>query len=115
MGLLWGVRMKFSTIVCCALIAAAGASPALAAGIGEGSGLSLLVQEQRARTDRGRERDEAGPRRDMRDMRGNGDAERGRMNPDERRQLRRDIQDAGKDIYPQAPQRRGEGRRSKRK
>lgn len=109
--------MKFSTIVCCALIAAGGASPALADRIGDGRGWSLLVQGQNSRTDRGRESDRAAPRRDMRDMRdirGGGDPGRGHMNPEERRQLRRDIQDAGKDIYRQAPPRRGDGRRSKR-
>ena len=34
-----------------------------------------------------------------RDTRAPAEADRGRMSPDERRQLRRDIQDAGKDIY----------------
>jgi len=35
----------------------------------------------------------------QRETRVPGEADRGRMSPDERRQLRRDIQDAGKDIY----------------
>jgi hypothetical protein len=35
----------------------------------------------------------------QRDMRAPGEPERGRMSPDERRQLRRDIQDAGREIY----------------
>ncbi|MEK7437605.1 MAG: hypothetical protein AAB150_12035 [Pseudomonadota bacterium] len=104
--------MKFSTFVCCGLIAAGGAAPVLASPFGEGAGFSLLVQAQRPGPGREREAEKPRPRRDMR---GSGDAERGRMNPDERRQLRRDIQDAGKDIYPQAPQRRGEGRRSGRR
>lgn len=104
--------MKFSTLVCCGLIAAGGAGPVLASPFGEGTGFSLLVQAQRPGPGREREAEKPMPRRDMR---GSGDAERGRMNPDERRQLRRDIQDAGKDIYPQAPQRRGEGRRSGRR
>ena len=53
----------------------------------------------------------------QRDMRGMGDAERGRMSPEERRQLRRDIQDAGREIYPPAyqGQGRGEQRRGGRK
>jgi hypothetical protein len=37
------------------------------------------------------------------------------MNPEERRQLRRDIQDAGKDIYRPAQQERRDGRRSGRR
>ena len=104
--------MKFSTIVCCGLIAAAGAVPALAAPYGEGMGFSPLAQEQRPVPGREREAEKSAPRREMR---GPGDAERGRMNPEERRQLRRDIQDAGKDIYRPAPQKRGDPRRSERR
>jgi hypothetical protein len=37
------------------------------------------------------------------------------MSPQERHQLRRDIQDAGRDIYHRERQGRGEERRSKRK
>ena len=51
----------------------------------------------------------------QRDARGAGEADRGRMSPDERRQLRRDIQDAGRDIYHparQAPREPRERRRS---
>jgi hypothetical protein len=43
-----------------------------------------------------------------------GEAGPGRMSTDERRQLRRDIQDAGKDIYRPARHARGETRRSGR-
>jgi hypothetical protein len=104
--------MKFSTIVCCALIAAGSAGSAFAARYGEGRGFSPLVQDQRPAPGRERESEKSAPRREMR---GSGDAERGRMNPEERRQLRRDIQDAGKDIYRPAPPRRGDGRRSERR
>lgn len=43
-----------------------------------------------------------------------GEAGRGHMSVDERRQLRRDIRDAGKDIYRSARQGRGDPRRSER-
>jgi hypothetical protein len=103
-----GGCMKLSTILCCGLIAAGSAGSALAAPQGGGMGFSHPAQDQRSAFDRERERDRAAPQRDMR---GSGDADRGRMNPDERRQLRRDIQDAGRDIYRPAPQRRGDPRR----
>ena len=48
------------------------------------------------------------------DRRGSPDGDHGRMNSDERRQLRRDIQDAGKDLYHPArtaPDPRRSGRR----
>jgi len=95
--------MKFSTILCCGLIAAGGATPALAAPNGEGMGFSPRAQGQRTTPSREREPDKSAPRRDMR---GGGDADRGRMNPEERRQLRRDIRDAVRDIYRPAPQKR---------
>ena len=104
--------MKFSTILCCGLIAAGGAGPALAAPYGEGMGFPPLVQDQRPRPEPQREAQRPAPQRDLR---GSGDAGRGRMNPEERRQLRRDIQDAGKDVYPPAPQGRGDARRSERR
>ena len=44
-----------------------------------------------------------------------GEGGRGRMSVDERRQLRRDIQDAGKDIYRPARHARGETPRSGRR
>jgi hypothetical protein len=106
--------MKFSTILCCGMIAAGGAGPALAAPYGPGMGFSPLVQDQRPGPGRERER-EAERAAPQRDMRGPGEADRGRMSPDERRQLRRDIQDAGRDIYRPAQQGRGDGRRSGRR
>lgn len=104
--------MKFSTIFCCGLIAAGSAGPALAAPYGEGMGFSPLVQDQRPAPGREREAEKSAPQRDLR---GGGDADRGRMNPEERRQLRRDIQDAGKDIYRPARQVPMERRRSERR
>lgn len=92
--------MKFLTILCCGLIAAGGATPALAAPNGEGMGFSPRAQGQRTAPGREREPDKSAPRRER------GDADRGRMNPEERRQLRRDIRDAVRDIYRPAPQKR---------
>lgn len=105
--------MKFSTIVCCGLIAAGSALPAVAGPFERGMGFRSLVQDQRPRSGREREAEKSAPRREMR---GTGEAERGRMNPEERRQLRRDIQDAGKDIYRPAREGRGDDpRRSGRR
>lgn len=58
-----------------------------------------------------------GPRREAdrpAPQRGQSETDRGRMSADERRQLRRDIQDAGKDIYRPARQGREDPRRSGR-
>lgn len=46
----------------------------------------------------------------QRDMRGSGGVDRGRMSDDERRQLRRDIRDAGKDVYQPVQQERRDAR-----
>jgi hypothetical protein len=75
-------------------------------------GFSRLFQERPAAPDRERETERSAPGRETR---GGGEAERSRMNPDERRQLRRDIQDAGRDIYRQAPQKSRDRRRSERR
>ncbi|MBE0626561.1 MAG: hypothetical protein IH606_17310 [Burkholderiales bacterium] len=104
--------MKFSTILCLGLIAAGSAGPALAARHGEGMGFSRLFQARPPASDREREAERSAPGRETR---GADEAERSRMNPDERRQLRRDIQDAGRDIYRPAPQRSGDRRRSERR
>lgn len=53
-------------------------------------------QREVARPGPQREADRFGPQRETRAP---GEADRGRMSPDERRQLRRDIQDAGRDLY----------------
>jgi len=75
-------------------------------------GFSRLFLERRLAPEREREMDRSAPGREAR---GADEVERSRMNPDERRQLRRDIQDAGKDIYRPAPQKRGDRRRSERR
>lgn len=104
--------MKFLTIVSCGLVAAGIANPAGAGPFGREMGFRPLVQDQRPRPDPQRGADRPMPQRDMR---GTDENNRGRMSPDERRQLRRDIQDAGKDIYRpsrEAPvDRRRSGRR----
>jgi hypothetical protein len=98
--------MKFPLIACLGLIAAAIANPVAANPFERGMGFRLLVQDQRPQPAPQREADRSAPSREAdrfapaRDVRAPGDADRGRMNPDDRRQLRRDIQDAGKDIYP---------------
>jgi len=104
--------MKFTTILYCGLIAAGGAIPALAAPYGPGMGFSPMVQDQRPGPGPNRDAEKSAPQRDLR---GPADADRGRMSPDERRQLRRDIQDAGRDIYRPAQQGRGDGRHSGRR
>lgn len=104
--------MKFSTIVCCSLIAAGSANPAVAGPYEAGMGFRPLVQDQRPRPGPQREAERPAPQREQR---GPGEAGRGRMTPDERRQLRRDIQDAGKDIYHPARQGRGDPRGSERR
>ncbi|MDP2639694.1 MAG: hypothetical protein Q8Q16_03370 [Betaproteobacteria bacterium] len=59
-------------------------------------GFAPLLQDQRPRPGRQREAEKPAPQREPP---GPGDADRGRMSPEERRQLRRDIRDAGKDLY----------------
>ena len=104
--------MKFSTIVCCGLIAAGSAGPALAAPFERGMGFRPMVQEQRPRPAPQRGADRVMPQRDMRGADRN---DRGRMSPEERRQLRQDVQDAGKDIYRRDRQPPPDRRRSERR
>ena len=107
--------MKFLLIACLGLVSAVVAYPAAAASFEPGLGFRLFVQDQRPRPEPQREADRLPPQRDTRPP---GQADRGRMSPamspgmspDERRQLRRDIQDAGKDLYHRdrpPPQRSG--------
>lgn len=104
--------MRFLLIFCFGLIAVAGANPAAADPFDRRMGFRPYVQDQRARPEPQRGADRRSPQRDMdrrgaaadrvapqRETRAPADADRGRMSPDERRQLRRDIEDAGKDIY----------------
>ena len=95
--------MKSFLAVCCGLIALFAASVAAAGSLAEETRFPLFAQAQLPRPEPQREAVRPVPQRDPREA---ADADRGRMSPDERRQLRRDIQDAGKDIYPrdrQAP------------
>ena len=88
------------------------AAPAVAAQFGQETGAGAPAQEQRPGP---------GPQGGMqqgmpqRGMRGGDESERERMSPEQRRQLRRDIQDAGKDIYRPMRQGRGDGRRAERR
>ena len=113
--------MKFLTIVFCGLIAAGIANPAAADPFGRETWFSPLAQDQRSRPSPQRGTFQPMPQRDMgpampqRDMQGNDPNDRGRMSPDELRQLRRDIQDAGKDIYRAPRPARGDPRRSGRR
>lgn len=97
--------MKLFLVLGWGLIAAVAAIPAAAAPFGSGANFRPFMQNQRTWPGPQREAGRPGPQRDaaspvpQRDMRGPGEADRGRMSPDERRQLRRDIQDAGRDIY----------------
>jgi len=106
--------MKFLTLVSCGLVAVGMVHPASANPFGQEMGAGPLVQQQSSRP---RPEPQRGAEQPMpqRDMRGTADNERGRMSPDERRQLRRDIQDAGKSIYPAPRQARGDPRRSGRR
>ena len=94
--------MKFLAMVCCSVMMAAGATAAAADAADRGFQKSMRGQGQglqpRWPQQPGSDQPPM-PQRDMRGMRGVGAGDPGRMSPDERRQLRRDIQDAGKDIY----------------
>jgi hypothetical protein len=97
--------MKVFLVLGWGLMAAAAAIPAAAAPFDFEPDFRPFMQNQPLRPGPQREADRPGPPRDMRVP---GEADRGRMSPDERRQLRRDIQDAGRDIYrrdQQAPRR----------
>lgn len=88
------------------------AIPAGAGAFGQEMGIRPLVRDQRSRPEPQRAAEQPRPQRDTH---GADTTERGRMNPEERRQLRRDIQDAGKDIYRPARQGQGDSRRSGRR
>jgi hypothetical protein len=104
--------MKSFLVFCFSVIAAVAANVAAAGPFGQEMRFRPLIQAQRPQPEP--QRDAARPV-PQRDPRAPGEADRGRMNPDERRQLRRDIQDAGKAIYHPAQQGRGDGRRSGRR
>jgi hypothetical protein len=99
-------------LLCCGLIAG-GIPLAAAAGPFEGGmQWAPLVQDQRSRPGPQREAERPAPQRETRNP---GEPERGRMQPDERRQLRRDIQDAGREIYRPPQHERRDARRSERR
>jgi len=88
--------VKFLTIVCLGLVTAASANPAAADPLERGTGFRPNGKDERPRPEPKRAADRPAPQRETPAA---GEAGRGRMSPDERRQLRRDIQDAGTDIY----------------
>ena len=88
--------MKTYPVVCCSLVAVFAANVVMAGPFEREMRFRPFAQAQMPRPEPQREATRPAPQRDMR---GSGETDRGRMNPDERRQLRRDIQDAGKDIY----------------
>lgn len=88
--------MKSFLAICSSLVAAVAASVAVAGPFDREMHFRPFVQAQSPRPEP--QRDAARPV-PQRDMRAPSELDRGRMSPDERRQLRRDIQDAGKDIY----------------
>jgi len=103
--------MKSVLALFCGLIAATAASVAVAGPFEREMRFQPFAQAQAPRPEPQRDAVRPMPQRDLR---GSGEAERGRMSPDERRQLRRDIQDAGKDLYRparQAPAPRRSGNR----
>jgi len=103
--------MKCLNSVSWVLLAAGIALPGGA--FAQGTGFRPPAQDQRSQPPPQRGAEQSMPQRDMRGM---GGGERGRMSPEERRRLRQDIQDAGKDIYRAPRQARGpEQRRSGRR
>jgi hypothetical protein len=94
--------MKFLAVLFCGLIAAGVAPPARADAFGPETGYwpFILVQAQGQAQGQGqgqrRGADRPMPQRGARAAERD---ERGRMSPEERHQLRRDIRDAGRDIY----------------
>lgn len=89
--------MKSFLAVCWSLSALVAANAAAAGPFAQETRFLLLAQVQQSpRPEPQREGTRPEPQRDTR---AGGEADRSRMNSDERRQLRRDIQDAGKDIY----------------
>lgn len=110
--------MKYLTIIFCGLLAAGVAVPAGAGPFGQEMGFRFSIQGQGPRPEPQRAAQQTVPQRDpvqpapQRDMRGTEANDRGRMSSDERRQLRRDIQDAGRDIYRAPRQGGGDQRHS---
>ena len=104
--------MKSILAFCCSLIAAVAANAAVAGPFGQEPRLRPVFQVQSPQPEPQRDAARPAP---PRDVRAPGETDRARMSPDERRQLRRDVQDAGKSIYRPAPQERRDAQRSGRR
>jgi hypothetical protein len=100
--------MKLFLVLGWSLMAAVAAISAPAAPFDSGANFRPSVQNQPLPPGPQREADRPAPQRETRVP---GEADRGRMSPDERRQLRRDIQNAGRDIYHRAGQAPGRQQR----
>lgn len=98
--------MKILLVLGWGLMAALAAMPAAAAPFDSGGDVRPFMQNRPSRPDPRREVERPAPQ--QRDAHPPGEADRARMSPEERRQLRRDIQDAGRDIYRPARQGRGD-------
>jgi hypothetical protein len=83
-------------IFCCGLVIGVAANARAADPVERDTGLRPPVQDQPRRAEPQRAAERPMPQREMPPP---GGVDRGRLSSDERRQLRRDIQDAGKDIY----------------
>ena len=104
--------MRILTIVSCSVLAAAVLLPAGNVAHAQNAWFRSFVQERRSQPER--QQEAAQPMPQQRPMRAADEDERGRMSPEERRQLRQDIQNAGRDIYRptrQYPMERRRGRR----
>ncbi len=99
-------------LLCCGLIAGGVPLAAAADPFERGMQWAPLVQNRRSQPGPQREAERSPPQRETRTP---GDPDRGRMQPDERRQLRRDIQDAGREIYRPPQHERRDARRSERR
>jgi hypothetical protein len=88
--------VKFIIAICCSLFALVAVNSAAAGPLEQEVRFRPLIQVPAPRPDPPQRTASPVP---PRDLRGSGEADRNRMSPDERQQLRRDIQGAGKDIY----------------
>lgn len=108
--------MRFLLVLASGALVLAAALPAAAAGpFGRQAQFSPFMQQQDQRFGQRRSADRRVPQRDVQRSPPQRDAAQGsrdRMSPEERQQLRRDIHDAGKDIYrgqgPRRVERRGQ-------
>ena len=88
--------MRLFVVLGWGLMAAVAAIPATAAQFDSGPDFLPFVQYQPVWPGPQRNADGPAPQRDMRVP---GEPNRGRMSPDERRQLRRDIDQHGRELY----------------